>query len=98
MHENQRLVSQGGICTFIEDSNKFSNYFCIEEYLVTSIDRFKDNIGKEIVYYKIIIPSSERTMILNHLNLMNINESTLFPDLGGAASYSNYLLEERLGK
>lgn len=98
MHENQRLVSQGGIFTFIEDSNQYSNYFCIEDYLNTFVDRFKDYIGKEILYYKIIIPSNERAMILAHLNLMNINESTLFPDLGGAASYCNYLLEGQLGE
>lgn len=98
MHENQRLVSQGGIFTFIEDSNQYSNYFCIEDYLSTFIGRFKDYIDKEILYYKIILPSNERSTILNHLNLMNINESTLFPDLGGAASFSNYLLEEQLGK
>ncbi|MFW2571941.1 FRG domain-containing protein [Legionella sp. 29fVS95] len=94
MHENQRLVSQQGIFTLIEDSHRYNNFQCVEDYLDTFIDRFSTEIGNEILHLKILIPESEREVILEHLNLMNINELTLFPDLNGAANYCNYLLNK----
>jgi len=54
----------------------------------------KDKINGEILLLKLTIPSNEsdRSQILNYLDLMNINRSTLFPDLSGSAEYCNYLL------
>lgn len=45
-----------------------------------------------------IVPSNEneRSHILNQLNLMNINSSTLFPDLSGSAKHCNYLLNKKV--
>jgi hypothetical protein len=44
------------------------------------------------VLYKHAIQSSEREVCLHHLDLMNINAGTLFPDIQGAARYCNYRL------
>lgn len=94
-HENQRLVSQQGIFTFIQETNNEDNYSSIDKYLITFRNKFAENIGDEILHLKILIRETERNKILEHLDLMNINESTLFPDLNGAAAYCNYLLKRR---
>ena len=86
-HENKRLVSQQGIFTYINDYR----YRNIESYL----SEFQGSCKEELFLLKITIPSSERQRVLEQLDLMNINQSTLFPDLSGSAEYSNYLLKER---
>lgn len=88
-HENKRLVSQQGLLTYSNDF-KYKN---VESYLIELQAKCKDEIAEELFLLKITIPDKERCLILEHLDLMNINKSTLFPDLGGSAEYSNYLLE-----
>ncbi|MGD1019775.1 MAG: FRG domain-containing protein [Verrucomicrobiia bacterium] len=44
---------------------------------------------------KVMIPNTERTAILRCLNKMNVNYLSLFPDLEGAAKYSNMAVKER---
>lgn len=81
--ENIRLLSQKGKFT------KTPNGQSIEEFL-------KDNIklqGSHPVLFKIDIPENLRELFLRHLNSMNINHSTIFPDLTGAAELTNRELE-----
>jgi len=44
-------------------------------------------------WLKLLIPGAQRDNFLRNLNLMNINHLTLFPDLFGAAHYSNLALD-----
>lgn len=49
---------------------------------------------KWITLYKIDFPESIRETALDYLELMNINHSSLFPDLFGSAKASNKILEQ----
>lgn len=91
-HENKRLVSQQGMFTYI---NHYG-YINIESYLKELQHSVKDKINGEVLLLKLTVPSDKRSQILNQLNLMNINRSTLFPDLSGSSEYCNYLLNNEV--
>ncbi|KJY71001.1 hypothetical protein TW78_16220 [Vibrio coralliilyticus] len=81
--ENSRLVSQRGLFT------RSPNNMDLEEW-VTAFNTYTDG---EMVIIKILIPTKDIQSCLKYLNRMNINSSTLFPDLTGASDYCNYLIE-----
>jgi len=89
-HDNKRLVSQQGLFTYIEPSR----YKDVQTYLDIFQERCRDQIAGEILLLKITIPPKERSHVLEQLDLMNINEVTLFPDVDGSAKYCNYLLKK----
>jgi len=89
---NKRLVSQQGVFTYI---NHYG-YRNIESYLSEFQEKCKDKISDETLLLKLTIPSNERPQMLEQLDLMNINKSTLFPDLSGSAEYCNYLLNKKV--
>ncbi|MFT7880535.1 MAG: FRG domain-containing protein [Sulfurimonas sp.] len=76
--ENSRLVSQRGLFT------RGPNNMSIEEWIQTFND---NNTHYELI--KITMPSKDLKNCLRYLNRMNINHSTLFPDLMGASEYCN---------
>ena len=76
--ENDRLISQGGLFTKIPFNTSLEQW--AEKYMCGHL-------------IKIVLPENERNRILRSLDIMNINDSTLFPDLAGASSYCNYMLE-----
>lgn len=81
--ENSRLVSQRGLFT------RGPNNIDIESWITTH-----QVVGREksIELMKITIPVGGEKDIrdcLRYLNRMNINHSTLFPDLAGASDYCN---------
>lgn len=81
--ENSRLVNQRGLFTRTPIGVDIETWY-------------KQNIpqGDEFVrMWKILIPEKERTVALRSLNRMNINHSTLFPDLYGASKFVNIDLE-----
>lgn len=81
--ENIRLLSQRGKFT------KTPNGDSVEKFI-------KDNInlkGHYSVLFRIDIHENLRELFLRHLNSMNINHSTIFPDLTGATELSNRELE-----
>ncbi|MEZ9731194.1 FRG domain-containing protein [Vibrio cyclitrophicus] len=82
--ENQRIISQNGL--FSEVSNGLD----IEEY----IEKYIPLTGMSPVLYKIEIPHKLREEFLRHLDIMNINHASLYPDLIGSASAANRLLEK----
>ncbi len=82
--ENNRLINQSGL--FIKTPIKTN----IEEFVT---ENFKDD-SNGAVLFKVIIPNKEIKKCLIMLNKMNINHSTLFPDLYGAAKYVNCLLDK----
>ncbi|OAS20461.1 FRG domain-containing protein [Paenibacillus oryzisoli] len=80
--DNPRLVNQSGLFT----------YGPLEIDLETLVKGYFKGENSHTKLIKIIIPESERSTILKGLNRMNINHSTLFPDLTGASLFSNMSL------
>lgn len=78
--ENSRLVSQGGLFSRAPDG------VSIEKWARTHLPK-DDDTGINVL--KLLVPSSERGIVLRALNRMNINHLTLFPDVYGASRYSN---------
>jgi hypothetical protein len=80
--ENSRLLQQRGL--FV----RAPNMQCIEDWV-------QENVKSDIIVLaKILIPTSERIFALDSLNKMNINDLTLFPDLTGAAEFTNYIVKD----
>jgi hypothetical protein len=82
--ENDRLINQSGL--FIKMPIRTD----LESFVSTHFKGQDD--GADL--FKIIIPNTEVKNCLIMLNKMNINHSTLFPDLYGAAKYVNCLLDK----
>ncbi|TVP14407.1 FRG domain-containing protein [Shewanella sp. KCT] len=77
--ENSRLVSQRGL--FTRGPNNMD--------LETWVQKYNTYKGGEMTMIKIQMPTTGIQDCLRYLNRMNINDSTLFPDLGGASDYTN---------
>ncbi len=86
--ENSRSISQSGLFTRTPDGE------AIEDFVA---HRLKLD-GYMPVLFRIDLPDSLREVCLRSLDSMNINSSTLFPDLIGAAGFSNRGLEKELTK
>ena len=80
--ENSRLVSQRGLFT------RGPNNIDIE----TWIKKFPSGSKTAMELIKISMPNTGIQDCLRYLNRMNINHSTLFPDLTGASEYCNKAL------
>ncbi|MDN3473250.1 FRG domain-containing protein [Pseudoalteromonas sp. APC 3355] len=80
--ENSRLVSQRGLFT------RAPNNMDLESW----VKKYNTYKGGEMTIIKIVIPTKDIEKCLKYLNRMNINHSTLFPDLTGASEYCNKLL------
>jgi hypothetical protein len=81
--ENARLVNQGGLFT------RSPAGMDVETWIKKNFP--KDD--KKIRMWKMLIPEKEREVALRSLNRMNINYSSLFPDLFGASKFVNTDLE-----
>ncbi|WP_455805156.1 FRG domain-containing protein [Pseudomonas fluorescens] len=77
--ENARLVSQRGLFT------RGPNNIDLESWISKHAPQKNSNIH----LLKIKIPTTGMDDCLRYLNRMNINHSTLFPDLPGASEYCN---------
>lgn len=80
--DNPRLVNQSGLFT----------WGSMELDLETWVRTHFTGVNDYTKLIKIIIPNSERTLILKALNRMNINHLTLFPDISGASNFTNMSL------
>ena len=80
--ENARLVNQRGLFT------RGPNNQDVESW----IKEFHSGDERGIELYKVNIPNEDLESCLRYLNKMNINYSTLFPDVSGAADFCNYKL------
>lgn len=82
-HENSRLLSQSGLFTrtmpHIDIQSWISEHFP-KNYEHSTLIRYR-------------FPDDLRKLVLQHLNWMNINYLTLFPDISGAAMHANLKLE-----
>jgi len=84
--DNPRLVNQGGLFS------RFPIGIDVEHWM-----RIHYDVGyKSGVLLKILIPNTGRAECLKTLNRMNINHSTLFPDIYGSSEFCNMRL--RLSK
>jgi hypothetical protein len=82
--ENRRLIGQRGLFT------KLGLWMALEEWVGQYFSgKAPKHRTDERVLLKIEIPESEQQTALNHLEAANINYLSLFPDLEGAARYSN---------
>lgn len=86
--ENVRLLSQSGKFTLTPKNCS------IEDYISKNIRL----TGHSPVLYRINIPEDLREGMLRHLNSMNINHATIYPDLTGSALRTNRELEKILTK
>lgn len=82
LDENSRLVNQNGLFTKISLGND------IESWISNGPDI------EWITLYKIEFPETLRDKAICYLDLMNINYSSLFPDLVGSSMNSNVKLEQ----
>jgi len=83
--ENARLVNQGGLFTTTTGG------FSVEKWVADAVPEKHEHA----LLNKIVIPNKDREDCLRGLNAMNINRSSLFPDLSGAAAFCNLDLEIR---
>lgn len=112
-HANYRLVNQGGVSLKIpepeyENGNKLRCHidletyvkenFATETYRNASDGNGNKNTHPRAILQKLIIPNEDRVGCLKYLDHMNINRSSLFPDLDGAARYVNDLWEVNFDK
>ena len=81
--EFPRLLNQDGMFTITNEGMGVKQF--VEEHCTNWTDKW--------VLMKIKIPSKNRKEFLEHLNLMNINHLTLFPDPYGASEFCNIQLE-----
>jgi len=79
--ENIRLVNQRGLFTKIHLDNNIENW--VEN---------ADDGDKSVTLFKITFPDKLKDKIMMYLNLMNINHSSLFPDLYGSSKFTNQRL------
>ena len=84
LDDNQRIINQAGLFT------RGPVLFPLNEW----VKEFCNHINK-VVLYKITLPDIERESILCMLEQMNINSSSLFPDISGACLYCNETLSLR---
>lgn len=82
-NENNRLVNQRGL--FTRGPNNID--------MKTWIQKFHTNGSRGSELLEIVIPNKDLLDCMTYLNKMNINHSTLFPDLSGAANYCNMALD-----
>jgi len=81
--ENNRLVNQRGLFT------RAPNNMSLEEW----VPKYNRNEEHMMVLIKLTIKSVDLQNCLRYLNRMNINSSTLFPDLTGASLFCNNHLD-----
>jgi hypothetical protein len=81
--ENARVLAQQGLFTWLHDEDPLERW----------IARKYEDGDAEMLLVKMLIPSDGRSPCLRALDRMNINHLTLFPDLHGAAVYSNMMRE-----
>jgi hypothetical protein len=82
--ENSRMLSQGGLFTQTPDGAD------IETFISENLDLAR----MSPILYRVEIPEAQRETFLRHLEAMNIHHGSLFPDLVGAADFSNRGLEK----
>lgn len=78
---NARIQRQGGLHLYTPENESVEEW-CRKNYQLQSIKQ-------RAILHKYLLPDEERISILKALNKMNINYSTLFPDLDGAAKHCN---------
>jgi hypothetical protein len=85
-----RLLNQSGVFLRMPDKCDLETYVRTQFKHETAESKGE---AARCILEKIIIPNSERRACLRHLNKMNINRMTLFPDLDGAARFVDALWE-----
>ncbi len=91
-----------------EDEKKLRRHIDLETYVCENFttdtyreapdENDKKNMLPRAILQKLIIPNKNRVECLKFLDHMNINRSSLFPDLDGAARYVNDLWEVNFDK
>ncbi|MCA9253801.1 MAG: FRG domain-containing protein [Phycisphaerae bacterium] len=82
---SNRLVAQSGVFLEMPKGTNLEEY--VREHFTD--DSSDKNRHARTILLRIVIKNDDRLGCLRMLNKMNINRSTLFPDLDGAAQYIN---------
>ncbi len=80
--ENARVLSQRGLFSVGPVSSSIDEW--VQKHL---------GDGADDIIVRILVPDNDRAQCLKMLNRMNINHLTLFPDLIGAAEFTNIHLD-----
>ncbi|ELI0637504.1 FRG domain-containing protein [Vibrio harveyi] len=80
--DNKRIISQAGLFTVVPTWKNLTDVLQ------------KCNLSKKYLI-KLNIPDDERYQVIADLRMMNIHGLSIYPDLHGAASVSNSLLETK---
>ncbi len=106
-HANYRLANQAGLFLRMPDPEEIGFNVDLEFYLETYFKREtyeepksdgKGNLHPRAILQKFVISNDHRVECLRFLDYMNINRSSLFPDLDGSAKYCNNLWEINFDK
>ncbi len=90
--ENARLVNQRGVFSYCLQSDSLEKI--IKKIYKNAIRNGLPMDADELILAKFILRDNDRKTVLKHLAQMNINYSSLFPDLYGASKYCNALMNE----
>jgi hypothetical protein len=85
--DNPRLLGQSGVLTLAPDG------VAVDEWVQWVADLGSDEAEAFPALLRILIPSSERRAALRSLTRMAISAGTLYPDVMGAASHANLVLQ-----
>jgi hypothetical protein len=93
--EHPRLINQRGLFTITKDGEaiKKANINDIDIEGIVKNNRCVGCNGPWLIKFKIIDSKENREEFLRRLNAMNINHISLFPEIKGAAEFSNVGLE-----
>ena len=86
MDDNPRIVAQSGLLVYIPILKE------LESIIESCFEKCNSFNMCEPVLIKFTIPNNERIRALQLLQKMNINGSTIYPDLIGAAKFCNMKL------
>ena len=86
---NRRMIAQQGVFTYVWPP------YPLETFIKAACKASDAGFGRvpPPLLYRILIPHSQREGMLCHLNRMNINYRTLYPDLDGAANHANFNID-----
>lgn len=86
MDDNPRIIAQSGLLAYLPTIDS------LESVIESCFGECSDISVCDPILIKILIPDDDRLHALQILQKMNITDSTIYPDLIGAAKFCNMKL------